>query len=51
MLGPDGVTVQASEVPFGAPEPGALPLAMAGLLGLGMVLAVKQNRTRRSSFL
>lgn len=42
VLTPDGVTVQASEVPTGAPEPGALALAMTGLLALGMVAAVKQ---------
>lgn len=34
--------VQAAEVPSGAPEPGALALAMAGLLGLGLVRTVRR---------
>jgi hypothetical protein len=38
--------VQASEVPTGAPEPGALALAMAGLLGLGLVRAANNKFTR-----
>ena len=42
--------VQASEVPTGAPEPGALALAMAGLLGLGLVRAANKNFTRPRRF-
>ena len=42
--------VQASEVPTGAPEPGALALAMAGLLGLGVVRAANNNFMRHRLF-
>ncbi|HTP45430.1 MAG TPA: NF038129 family PEP-CTERM protein [Casimicrobiaceae bacterium] len=34
--------VQATEVPSGAPEPGALALVMAGLLGLGFVRSARR---------